>query len=147
MTSMIEDRVMALVAALQNDEHPAREGNDEGAPEFDAYALGEHIYGVRVDNRLGREPQVDIHVQWPRLHCWIVHNKQEGRQLTFSHSVLGPDDIHVHVGIAGSIISYTAILERPVLVEMLKERGHNTPMPAGTPAETLWKMVLEYECL
>lgn len=144
MTSMIEDRVLALVAALQNDEHPAR---DDGAPEFDAYALGEHIYGVRVDNRLGREPQVDIHVQWPRLHCWIVHNKQEGRQLTFSHSVLGPDDIHVHVGIAGSIINYTAILERSVLMNMLKECGHDQEVNPTTAAEILWKLVFKYECL
>ena len=144
MTSTIEDRVLALVAALQSDEHPAR---DEGAPEFDAYTLGEHIYSVHVDNWLGAEPTVDIFVQWPRLHCWIVRNKQEGKQLAFSYSTLGPNDMRVRAGITGSIINYTAILERSVLVKMLKEHGHSLPMSADTPVETLWKMVLEHECL
>lgn len=143
MTPTIEKRVLRLVATLQNDSNSI----DDDSARFEAYNSGEFIYGVRIDNCLDGSTKVSIHVQWPRLHRWIVGAQQESKELVWDHSATCPENVHVHVGVAGSIISYTAILERSVLVEMLKEHEHYLPMPADTSAETLWKMVRKYECL
>ena len=131
---MLEEKVLSLVDASQSDD----------AARFEAYDSGEYIYGIRIDNCLNGTIKAAIHVQWPRLHCWIADAQREGKELVWSHSAIGPESVHVHVGVAGSIINYTAILERSVLLNMLKERGDVNPEMA---AEDMWNLVLKYECL
>lgn len=140
MTPTIEKKVLSLVAALQNDSNSI----DDDSARFEAYSSGEFIYGIRVDNRLNGNIKVEIHVQWPRLHRWIVDAQQEGKELEWGHSAIDPENVHVCVGVAGSIISYAAIVERPVLMDMLKEHGDVNPEMA---AEDMWNLVLKYECL
>lgn len=140
MAPTIEKKVLSLVAALQSDSNSI----DDDSARFEAYNSGEFIYGIRIDNRLDGNIKVNIHVQWPRLHHWIVTAQQESKELVWDHSTIDPESVHVHVGIAGSIISYTAILERPVLLDMLKEHGEVNPEMA---AEDMWNLVLKYECL
>lgn len=132
---MFENEIMNLVNTLQND----------AGDRFEAYDRGEHIYGVSIDNRLDGNIKVDIHVQWPRLHCWIVNTQREGKKLVWDHLAVGPESVGVHVRAKDSIINYTAILERPELLDMLKESGHQ--VSPETAAEDLWNLVLKYECL
>ena len=132
---MFENEIMNLVTELKND----------AGDRFETYDRGEYIYGVSIDNRLDGNIKVDIHVQWPRLHCWIVNTQREGKKLLWDHSAVGPEDVHVRVRAEDSIINYTAILERPELLDMLKESGHQ--VSSETAAEDLWNLVLKYECL
>lgn len=135
---MFENEIMSLVTALQNDSHGE-------AARLEAYNQGEHIYGVRIDNRLDGAVKVTVHVQWPRLHCWIVNAQREGKQLVWDHSALGSETVHVYVGVAGSIITYVAVLERPELLDMLKEHGQQASPEMA--AEDMWNLVFKYECL
>ena len=132
---MLENEIMNLVTALKND----------AGDRFETYDRGEYIHGVSIDNRLDGNIKVDIHVQWPRLHCWIVNTQREGKKLVWYHSAGGPETVHVHVRAEDSIINYTAILERPELLDMLKESGYQ--VSPETAAEDLWNLVLKYECL
>lgn len=132
---MFENEIMNLVTELKND----------AGDRFETYDRGEHIYGVSIDNRLDGNIKVDIHVQWPRLHCWIVNTQREGKKLVWDHWAVGPESVGVHVRAEDSIINYTAILERPELLDMLKESGHQ--VSPETAAEDLWNLVLKYECL
>lgn len=132
---MFDKEIMNLVTALKNDA-----GNG-----FEAYCRGEHIYGVSIDNRLDGRVKVTVHMQWPRLHCWIVYAQREGKKLVWEHSALGPETVHVHVRSEDSIINYIAIIERPELLDMLKEHRHQ--VSPETAAEDLWNLVLKYECL
>lgn len=135
---MFDSEIMNLVTALKNDT-----GDD--AARLEAYEQGEFIYGITIDNRLNGDAKVVMHVQWPRLHCWIVNAQREGKKLVWDHSALGPEPVHVYVRAEDSIINYTAILERPVLLDMLKEHGHQVDPEMA--AEDLWNLVLKYECL
>lgn len=135
---MFEKEVSSLVTALQRDS-----GDD--AARLEAYEQGEFIYGITIDNRLNGDAKVIMHVQWPRLHCWIVNAQREGKKLVCEHSAGGPESVHVYVRTEDSIINYTAILERPVLLDMLKEHGHQVDPEMA--AEDLWNLVLKYECL
>lgn len=137
---MFENEIMNLVTALKNDA-----GDD--VARFEAYDQGEYIYGVSIDNRLDGTVKVTVHMQWPRLHCWIVNTQREGKKLLWDQSAVGPEDVHVRVRAEDSIINYTAILERPELLDMLKEHGHDQEVNPTTPAEVMWKLVLKYECL
>lgn len=132
---MFENEIMNLVTAMKND---AGDG-------LEAYIQGEFIYGVIIDNRLNGGVKVVMHVQWPRLHCWIVNAQREGKKLLWEYSAGGPEAVHVYVRAEGSVINYTAILQRSVLLDMLKEHGHQ--VSPETAAEDLWNMVLKYECL
>ena len=132
---MFENEIMNLVTALKND----------AGDSFGAHNRGEYIYGVSIDNRLDGNVKVTVHMQWPRLHCWIVNTQREGKKLLWDHSAVGPEDVHVRVRAEDSIINYTAILERPELLDMLKESGHQ--VSPETAAEDLWNLVLKYECL
>lgn len=132
---MFENEIMNLVTVLKND----------AGDRFETYDRGEYIYGVSIDNRLDGRVKVTVHMQWPRLHCWIVNTQREGKKLVWDHSAVGPEDVHVHVRAEDSIINYTAILERPELLDMLKESGHQ--VSPETAAEDLWNLVLKYECL
>lgn len=136
---MFENEIMNLVNALKSAPYSA-----DG---LKAYSQGEYIYGIYVDNRLDGNVKVSVHVQWPRLHCWIINAQREGKKLVWDHSALNPEVVHVHVKIAGSIINYTAILERSVLLDMLKEHGHDQDVDLKTAAEDMWNLVLKYECL
>ena len=132
---MFENEIMNLVTALKNDVGDS----------FEAYAQGEHIYSVYIENDIDGTGKVNVHMQWPRLHCWIVNTQREGKKLVWKHSAGGPEDVHVYVRAEDSIINYTAILERPELLDMLKESGHQ--VSPETAAEDLWNLVLKYECL
>lgn len=132
---MFENEIMNLVTALKND------ADDR----WKAYIQGEFIHGVTIDNSLHGGVKVTMHVQWPRLHCWIVNAQREGKKLVWDHAALGPETVHVYVRAEDSIINYTAILERPVLLDMLKEHGHQ--VDPETAAEDMWNLVLKYECL
>ena len=132
---MLDKEIMHLVNKLKND---AGDG-------FKAYCRGEYIYGVSIDNRLDGRVKVTVHMQWPRLHCWIVYAQREDKKLVWEHSALGPESVHVYVRAEDSIINYIAIIERPELLDMLKEHGHQ--VSPETAAEDLWNLVLKYECL
>lgn len=132
---MFENEIMNLVTELKND----------AGDRFETYDRGEYIYGVSVDNRLDGRVKVDVHMQWPRLHCRIVNAQREGKKLVWDHSAVDPESVSVHVRAEDSIINYTAILERPELLDMLKESGHQ--VSPETAAEDLWNLVLKYECL
>lgn len=138
---MFENEIMNLVEALKSE---MREG-DGTLHKQKTYLSGEYVYGIQIDNRLDGSFNVDIHVQWPRLHRWILQAKHEGKSLLWSHTALYDEEVHVHVGTVGSITNYTAIVDRATLIDMLKARGHD-PDPTAT-ATTLWKLVLKYECL
>ena len=144
MTPMIERQVLNLIAAIQNDICSVC-GADEADEDtcFEAHNLGEYIYGINITNQLSVGARAVIHVQWPRLHRWIVDAKQRGEELVWSHMALGPETVHVSVGIAGSAINYVVILDRPVLLDML----HDQEVSPETSAEDMWNMVLKYECL
>lgn len=139
---MFENEIMNLVDALKSE---MREGDDTTLHKQKTYLSGEYVYGIQIDNRLDGGFTVDIHVQWPRLHRWIVQAKREDKTLLWSHTALYDEEVHVHVGTAGSIINYTAIVDRATLIDMLKEHGHDSD-PTAT-ATALWKLVLKYECL
>lgn len=132
---MFENEIMNLVNTLKNDEGDSSE----------AYDRGEHIYGVSIDIRLDGRVKVIMHMQWPRLHCWVVYAQREGKKLVWDISAGGPEAVHVYVRAEDSIINYTAILERPVLLDMLREHGYR--VKPETAAEDLWNLVLKYECL
>lgn len=132
---MLENEIMNLVTALKND----------AGDSFEAYDQGEYIYGVSIDNSIDGNVKVTVNVQWPRLHCRIVSAQREGKKLVWRHSAGGPETVYVHVRAEDSIINYTAILERPELLDMLKESGHQ--VSPETAAEDLWNLVLKYECL
>lgn len=137
-----ESEIMNLVDALKSE---MREGDDTTLQKDKAYIAGEYVYGIRIDNQLSGGFEVDIHVQWPRLHRWIANAKQEGKTLLWSHSTLCDEEVHVHIGTVGSIINYTAIVDRTTLADMLKEQGLDYDPTASATA--LWKLVLKYECL
>lgn len=137
-----DNEIMNLVDALKSE---MREGDDTTLKRQKAYLAGEYVYGIQIDNRLDGAFTVDIHVQWPRLHRWILQAQQEGKTLLWSHTALHDEEAHVHVGLVGSIINYTAIVDRATLADMLKEHGHD-PDPTAS-ATALWKLVLKYECL
>lgn len=139
---MFENEIMNLVDALKSE---MREGDDTTLHKQKTYCEGEYVYGIQIDNRLDGEFEVDIHVQWPRLHRLILQAQQEGKTLLWSHSTLCAEEVHVHVGTVGSIINYTAIVDRTTLADMLKEHGHDPDTTASATA--LWKLVLKYECL
>lgn len=137
-----ENEIMNLVDALKSE---MREGNNGTLQKDKTYSAGEYVYGIQIDNRLDGSFKVDIHVQWPRLHCWILQAQQEGKTLLWSHTALYDEEVHVHVGSVGSIINYTAIVDRATLADMLKEQGFDYDPTASATA--LWKLVLKYECL
>lgn len=139
---MFENEIMNLVDALKSD---MREGDDTTLQRHKTYLAGECVYGIQIDNRFDGEFEVDIHVQWPRLHRLILQAQQEGKTLLWSHTALYDGEVHVHVGTVGSIINYTAIVDRTTLADMLKEHGHDPDTTASATA--LWKLVLKYECL
>lgn len=132
---MFKNEIMNLVTELKND----------AGDRFETYDRGEYIYGVSIDNRLDGNVKVIVHMQWLRLHCWIVNTQREGKKLVWDYSAVGPESVHVYVRAEDSIINYTAILERPELLDMLKESGHQ--VSPETAAEDLWNLVLKYECL
>lgn len=136
---MLENEIMNLVTALKSASH--------SADSVEAYNRGEFIYGVYIDDRLDGDVKVNVHVQWPRLHCWAVNAQREGKELVWGHSAGDPEFVHVYAKVAGSIINYTAIFERPVLLDMLKEHGHDQDVDLKTAAEDMWNLVLKYECL
>ena len=137
-----DNEIMNLVDALKSE---MREGDDTTLQRTKTYLAGEYVYGISIDNRLDGRFDVDIHVQWPRLHRWILQAQQEGKTLLWSHTALYDEEVHVHVGSVGSIINYTAIVDRATLVDMLKTHGHDPDVTASATA--LWKLVLKYECL
>lgn len=137
-----DNEIMNLVDALKSE---MRESDGTTLQKDKTYLAGEYVYGIRIDNRLDGRFEVDIHVQWPRLHRWILQAQQEGKTLLWSHSTLCAEEVHVHIGTTGSIITYTAIVDRATLADMLKEHGHE-PDPAAS-ATALWRLVLKYECL
>lgn len=137
-----DNEIMNLVDALKSE---MRESDGTTLQKDKTYLAGEYVYGIRIDNQLSGGFKVDIHVQWPRLHRWILQVQQEGKTLLWSHSTLHDEEVHVHVGSVGSIITYTSIVDRTTLADMLKEHGHD-PDPAAS-ATALWKLVLKYECL
>ena len=139
---MFENEIMNLVDALKSE---TREGDDGTLHKQKTYLSGEYVYGIQIDNRLDGSFKVDIHVQWPRLHRWILQAQQEGKTLLWSHTALYDEEVHVHIGTVGSIINYTAIVDRATLIDMLKSHGHDSDSTAT--ATTLWKLVLKYECL
>lgn len=139
---MFENEIMNLVDALKSE---MREGDDTTLHKQKTYLSGEYVYGIQIDNRLDGGFKVDIHVQWPRLHRWIVQAKHEGKTLLWSHTALYDEEVHVHIGTVGSIINYTAIVDRATLIDMLKEQGFDYDPTASATA--LWKLVLKYECL
>lgn len=139
---MFENEIMNLVDALKSE---MRDGDDTTLHKQKTYLSGEYVYGIQIDNRLDGGFKVDIHVQWPRLHRWIVQAKHEGKTLLWSHTALYDEEVHVHVGTVGSIINYTAIVDRATLIDTLKSHGYDSD-PTAT-ATALWKLVLKYECL
>lgn len=139
---MFENEIMNLVDALKSE---MREGDDTTLQRTKTYLAGEYVYGIRIDNRLDGGFEVDIHVQWPRLHRLILQAQKEGKTLLWSYATLHDEDVHVHIGFVGSIINYTAIVDRTTLADMLKTHGHDPDVTASAAA--LWKLVLKYECL
>ena len=139
---MFENEIMNLVDALKSE---MRKGDSTTLRRTETYSAGEYVYGIHIDNRLDGSFKVDIHVQWPRLHHWILQAQHEGKTLLWSHTALYGEEVHVHVGTVGSIINYTAIVDRATLADMLKEHGHDPDTTASATA--LWSLVLKYECL
>lgn len=165
MNNKLTNAILELMSALNEDQHPdaGREPvGENGAvpinrPEYDAHSLGEYIYGIRVENSAAAEGRIHacIHMQWPRLHCWISEQQQAGVQLEWRHSALTPNDVHVTVCKLGSLIEYTAIIERGVLLDMLLSSAkrdailerHSCSELSEMAAEDLWALVMSYECL
>lgn len=133
---MLEKNILELIEAIHVDQQSSN----------DAYTAGEHIYSITLSNSVGGHTEADVHVQWPRLHNWIVNAKQKGEKLECKHSAIDPEMVIVYFKVAGSCIKYSAILGRSVLLDLLLERGVPLNLEAYA-AEDLWNMVLKYECL
>lgn len=112
---MFENEIMNLVDA------PMRKGDSTTLRRTETY----YVYGIQIDGSF----KVDIHVPGFCKHS------------IWSHTALYGEEVHVHVGTVGSIINYTAIVDRATLADMLKEHGHDPDTTA------LWRLVLKYECL
>ena len=161
MNIELENKIMELVEAIQADQFPKPETDPEtglAGPEYSAYAAGEHIYGITFNiSSVRSEKCADVlmHLQWPRFHMLYHELKRNGDAINFKTAALNPEEVHVKMSVAGSIINYVAILGRRECIEMLMERGvpestleTDLAGPACEAAvEDLWNEVLKYECL
>ena len=147
MNTELENRIMELVEAIQADQFPG--------PEYDTYNAGEHIYSVTFNISTDSSIDVLMHMQWPRFHMLYHELKRHFDVIDFETAALKPEEVHVKMRVADSIINYVAILGRDECIEMLMDRG----VPESTleadlagpaceaAAEDLWNEVLKYECL
>lgn len=147
MNRQIDELLLRLADAIYADQHPV---TDPEGPEYNAFELGEYIYSVQVESRLGDGMSIDVFTQWPRLHHWIREKLDKPVELSFAISIPSgkQDQVLVKVTEPGSKIQRTAFLTREMMLEMLQERGVPESMYlADGPIDTLWYKVLENECL
>ena len=161
MNIELENKIMELVEAIQADQFPEPEIDPEtglAGPEYNAYAEGKVIYGITFNicyARIGEGMDVLMHMQWPRFHMLYHELKQRFDVIDFETTAIKPEEVHVKMRVADSIINYVAILGRDECIDMLMDRG----VPESTleadlagpaceaAAEDLWNEVLKYECL
>lgn len=155
MNEKLTTAILELMSVLDEDQHPDAGGEPGGdRPKYDTHRLGEFIYSIQV-GAAGECIHTDIHMQWPRLHRWIVEQQQAGVQLEWRPIALVPDDVHVRVNKQGSQIAYSAIIEQEVLLDMLLSSAKRDEILeqysyaelSVRSAEDLWNMVIGYECL
>lgn len=158
MNIELKNKIMELAGAIQADQFPEPETDPETGlvgPEYSAYWAGELIYGITFNISSVRGVDVSMHLQWPRFHMLYHELRSAGNVIDFGTTALKPEEVHVTMRVADSIISYVAIVDREGLIEMLMERGVSESTleadlagPAcEAAAEDLWNEVLKYECL
>lgn len=161
MNIELENKIMELVEAVRADQFPEPETGPETGlvgPEYSVYEAGECIYSITFNIssvRSGSGVVVLMHMQWPRFHMLYHELKGHFDAIDFETTALEPEEVHVKMRVADSIINYVAIVGRDECIEMLMERG----VPESTleadlagpaceaAAEDLWNEVLKYECL
>ena len=148
MTKQIDDLLMQLADAIYADQHPETPVDPvtgtEG-PKYNAYALGQYIFSVSVDQTAGTDVTAEIFTQWPRLHYWILQAQDDGKKLNFEDSYLDASQVLVAVFEEGSNLKRKAFVTRQVMLDMLSER--DVPATERDAANELWHKVLQYECL
>lgn len=147
MNKQIDELSLQLADAIYADQHPV---TGTGGPEYNAFELGEYIYSVQVESKLGDAMSIDVFTQWPRLHHWIREKLDKHVELNFATSIPSgeQDQVLVKVTEPGSKIRRTAFLTREMMLEMLQERGVPESMYlADGLIDTLWYKVLDNECL
>ena len=148
---MLEDQIMNLMAALNEDQQLATDGEvdveAEAATKFGTYELGQYIYSINLGNSLVGGPKCTVHMQWPRLYRWALQAKQEGKQLIWEHSVVDPDTICIDVQVIGKPIIYRALPDRSKLMTLLEKYKCDQGVSSTMSIEDLWNLVFEYEHL
>ena len=148
---MLEEQIMNLMAALNEDQQLATDGEvdveAEAATKFGTYALGQYIYSINLENSLVGGPKCTVHMQWPRLYRWALQAKQEGKQLIWEHLVVDPDTICIDVQVIGKPIIYRALPDRSKLMTLLEKYKCDQGVSSTMSIEDLWNLVFEYEHL
>ena len=148
---MLEDQIMNLMAALNEDQQLATDKEvdveAEAATKFDTYELGQFIYSINLENSLVGGPKCTVHMQWPRLYHWAMQAKQEGKQLIWEHLVVDPNTICIDVQVIGKPIIYRALPDRSKLMTLLDKYKCDQGGSSTMSIEDLWNLVCVYEHL
>lgn len=148
---MLEDQIMNLMAALNEDQQLATDGEvdveAEAATKFDTYELGQFIYSINLENSLVGGPKCTVHMQWPRFYRWAMQAKQEGKRLDWKRSIVGPDTICIDVQVMGEPIRYRVLLDRFELMTLLEKYKCDQDVSSTMSIEDLWNLVCVHEHL
>ena len=148
---MLEDQIMNLMVALNEDQQLATDGEvdveAEAATKFDTYELGQYIYSISLENSLVGGPKCTVHMQWPKLYRWAMQAKQEGNQLIWGHWVVDPNTICIDVQVIGKPIIYRALPDRSKLMTLLEKDKGDQGVSSTMSIEDLWNLVRAYEHL
>ena len=148
---MLEDQIMNLMAALNEDQQLATDGEvdveAEAATKFDTYALGQYIYSINLENSLVGGPKCNVHMQWPRFYRWAMQAKQEGKRLVWERSIVVPNTVRIAVQVIGKPIIYSALPDRSELMTLLEKYKCDQGVSSTMSIEDLWNLVCVYEHL